>query len=218
MFMQNSKVLLHPRTNRLLPSSWFESTSEIVWPVHSPTNEQMRQRSASLVCKFGLKFSDLSADLWGLVNNAGVVNMGEVELVPLDVIQCHFDVNVLGTIRMCKAFLPALRRSRGRVVNVSSVMGKEPQFSSLTPWSNLEKCVAREKFALREKIISLSLSVSLCLSLSVSLCLSLSLSLSLYSLSLSVSLCLSLSLSVSLSLCPRNGNPRVGHHVVSLVH
>ena len=49
--------------------------------------------------------------------------MGEIELVPLDLIQQHLDVNVTGTIKMCKTFLPLLRNSRGRVVNISSVMG-----------------------------------------------------------------------------------------------
>ena len=63
------------------------------------------------------------SEFWGLVNNAGVINMGEIELVPLDLIQQHLHVNTIGTIRMCKAFLPLLRKSHGRIVNISSVVG-----------------------------------------------------------------------------------------------
>ena len=38
--------------------------------------------------------------------------MGEMELVPLDLIQRHLEVNTMGTIRMCKAFLALLRKSK----------------------------------------------------------------------------------------------------------
>lgn len=34
------------------------------------------------------------------------------------------DVNFLGAVKMCQVFLPLLRRSRGRIVNVSSLAGR----------------------------------------------------------------------------------------------
>jgi len=37
-----------------------------------------------------------------------------------------FEVNVLGVVRMCKAFIPMIRQSNGRIVNVSSIVGVVP--------------------------------------------------------------------------------------------
>ncbi|XP_046363973.2 17-beta-hydroxysteroid dehydrogenase type 6-like [Haliotis rufescens] len=61
--------------------------------------------------------------LWGLVNNAGVVSFGDVELTTMDIFQRVVDVNLLGVIRVTKAFLPLVRYTQGRIVNVTSVKG-----------------------------------------------------------------------------------------------
>lgn len=66
----------------------------------------------------------------GLVNNAGIANMGPLALQPMEDIRAHFEVNVFGLIAMTKACLPLLgmdenRAGRpGRIVNISSVGGK----------------------------------------------------------------------------------------------
>jgi NAD(P)-dependent dehydrogenase (short-subunit alcohol dehydrogenase family) len=60
------------------------------------------------------------AGLWGLVNNAGVGFTGPLEFVPLDELRWLFEVNVFGPLALCQAFLPLIRRARGRIVNVSS--------------------------------------------------------------------------------------------------
>ncbi|XP_054724977.1 17-beta-hydroxysteroid dehydrogenase type 6-like [Uloborus diversus] len=62
-------------------------------------------------------------DLWCVVNNAGVAIFSELEWCSMSVIEHMFNVNVLGTVRVTKAFLPLLRRSKGRVVIVASVAG-----------------------------------------------------------------------------------------------
>lgn len=65
--------------------------------------------------------------LWALVNNAGVLLCPvDAEIQPLDDYWCCMDVNFLAAVRMCQTFLPLLRRSRGRVVNVSSLAGEVP--------------------------------------------------------------------------------------------
>lgn len=63
------------------------------------------------------------AGLGGLVNNAGIVVAGPLEILPLDALRRQFDVNLFGTLAVTRAFLPLLRRARGRVVNVGSVNG-----------------------------------------------------------------------------------------------
>ncbi|MDM0116084.1 SDR family NAD(P)-dependent oxidoreductase [Variovorax sp. J22R133] len=57
-----------------------------------------------------------------LVNNAGVMIRGEFAGVNSRT-QWHktFDVNVHGTFNMTQAFLPALKASRGSIVNVASI-------------------------------------------------------------------------------------------------
>jgi len=62
--------------------------------------------------------------LWGLVNNAGAVYPGPLEYLPLDALREQFEVNVIGTVALTQACLPALRTARGRIVNISSVNGR----------------------------------------------------------------------------------------------
>lgn len=62
--------------------------------------------------------------LCALVNNAGVAAGGPLEHLPLDELRRVLEVNVNGLVAVTQAFLPALRRARGRVVNISSVSGR----------------------------------------------------------------------------------------------
>ncbi|XP_069573031.1 17-beta-hydroxysteroid dehydrogenase type 2, partial [Brachyistius frenatus] len=65
--------------------------------------------------------------LWGLVNNAGVLPCPvDAELLPLSACRRCVDVNFLAAVHMCQVFLPLLRRSRGRIVNMSSMGGDVP--------------------------------------------------------------------------------------------
>jgi NAD(P)-dependent dehydrogenase (short-subunit alcohol dehydrogenase family) len=64
------------------------------------------------------------AGLSGLVNNAGTTVPCPVEYLPLDEFRRQLEVNLVGHLAVIKAFLPLLRRRRGRIVNVSSVGGK----------------------------------------------------------------------------------------------
>ncbi|XP_062355056.1 D-beta-hydroxybutyrate dehydrogenase, mitochondrial-like [Cinclus cinclus] len=62
--------------------------------------------------------------LWGLVNNAGISTFGEVEFASLDNYKNVAEVNLWGTVRVTKAFLPLIRRAKGRVVNITSMLGR----------------------------------------------------------------------------------------------
>uniref|UniRef100_A0A8D0A8A5 Hydroxysteroid (17-beta) dehydrogenase 2 n=1 Tax=Sander lucioperca TaxID=283035 RepID=A0A8D0A8A5_SANLU len=62
--------------------------------------------------------------LWGLVNNAGVLHCpADAELHPMAAYRLCVDVNFLSAVKMSQVFLPLLRRSRGRIVNMSSMAG-----------------------------------------------------------------------------------------------
>jgi NAD(P)-dependent dehydrogenase (short-subunit alcohol dehydrogenase family) len=60
-----------------------------------------------------------------LVNAAGYALRGPVETLSTDAVEHHFATNVLGLLAVTRAFLPAMRARRsGRVINVSSVVGR----------------------------------------------------------------------------------------------
>jgi short-subunit dehydrogenase len=62
-----------------------------------------------------------------LVNNAGVGLLGGAEESSTAQAQALFDVNVFGITRVTNAVLPTMRNQRkGRIVNISSVMGLIP--------------------------------------------------------------------------------------------
>src|SRR6202162_130322 len=55
-----------------------------------------------------------------LINNAGILTPGPLEVLPLDAIRHEFEVNVFGALSVMNAFLPALRTARGRIVQIST--------------------------------------------------------------------------------------------------
>ncbi len=67
-------------------------------------------------------------DAWGgvdvLINNAGVAAAGTVVDTAMDDWRWIIDVNLLGAVRVCQAFVPMMQAARsGHVVNVASAAG-----------------------------------------------------------------------------------------------
>ncbi|XP_055552784.1 retinol dehydrogenase 16-like [Falco cherrug] len=63
--------------------------------------------------------------LWGLVNNAGISNpTAPNEWLTKDDFVRVLDVNLVGLIEVTLSLLPLVRRARGRVVNVASILGR----------------------------------------------------------------------------------------------
>lgn len=65
--------------------------------------------------------------LRALINNAGIAVNAPVEVLPMAEWRRQFDVNFFGHIEVTRALLPALLRSRGRVVMMSSLGGRVAQ-------------------------------------------------------------------------------------------
>ncbi|MDX3111287.1 SDR family NAD(P)-dependent oxidoreductase [Nonomuraea angiospora] len=65
-----------------------------------------------------------AAGLAGLVNNAGIGAPWPMELVPLDEFRRHLEVNLTGQLAVTQAFLPLVKRARGRIINVGSEGGR----------------------------------------------------------------------------------------------
>ena len=64
------------------------------------------------------------APLVGIVNNAGVGIGGVLEYIAPSEVRRQMEVNLIGPLAVIQAFMPMLRRSRGRIVNISSIGGK----------------------------------------------------------------------------------------------
>jgi NAD(P)-dependent dehydrogenase (short-subunit alcohol dehydrogenase family) len=62
--------------------------------------------------------------LHGLVNNAGIAVSMPLEFLPLDELRRQLEVNLVGQLAVTQAFLPCLRRVRGRIVNIGSIAGR----------------------------------------------------------------------------------------------
>lgn len=63
--------------------------------------------------------------LYGLINNAGrSIPIGPTDWMQVDDFRKVLDVNLLGVVEVTLKFLPLLKRARGRVVNVASILGR----------------------------------------------------------------------------------------------
>ncbi|CAK5088613.1 unnamed protein product [Meloidogyne enterolobii] len=58
-----------------------------------------------------------------LVNNAGIIDRGGAETTPLSVLDDLMEVNVKSLIRLTQLAVPYLEKTKGSIVNVSSISG-----------------------------------------------------------------------------------------------
>ncbi len=96
----------------------------------------------------------------GLVNNAGIAVGGPLEVLPLAELRKQFDVNVIGAVAVTQAFLPLLRRGRGRIVNMGSIAGRATM-PFLGPYSMSKFALEAMTTALRLELDTWGIEVSL---------------------------------------------------------
>jgi NAD(P)-dependent dehydrogenase (short-subunit alcohol dehydrogenase family) len=60
---------------------------------------------------------------FNLINNAGISVAGPVEVLPVVKFKEQFDVNFFGLIEVTQKFLPLIKKTKGRILNISSVSG-----------------------------------------------------------------------------------------------
>lgn len=61
-----------------------------------------------------------------LINNAGVLTPGPMEVLSLSAVRHEFEVNVFGSLATIHAFIPLLRQAKGRIVQIGSMTGRFP--------------------------------------------------------------------------------------------
>ena len=100
------------------------------------------------------------AGLAGLVNNAGIVVSGPLEILPIEELRKQLEVNVIGQIAVTQAFLPLLRAAGGRIVNMGSVNGSlAPPY--LGPYAASKFALEALSDALRSELRTWGIAVSL---------------------------------------------------------
>lgn len=83
--------------------------------------------------------AELAGDTTILVNNAAIFPHGDLLTAPIDDITATIETNLLGPVRLTRALAPALRSSKGALVNVGSVLswlavGKAHSVSKAGMW------------------------------------------------------------------------------------
>jgi NAD(P)-dependent dehydrogenase (short-subunit alcohol dehydrogenase family) len=98
--------------------------------------------------------------LHGLVNNPGILVGGPLEFLPISEFRKVFEVNILGHVRVIQAFLPLLRKRKGRIVNIGSMAGRiTPPF--VTPYTASKYAMESITDALRMELRPWRISVSI---------------------------------------------------------
>ena len=90
--------------------------------------------------------------LEAIVNFAGVMGVGSLTDIPEERIARILDVNVLGTYRVNKAFLPLVRACRGRIVNISSETGWQTAAPFNGPYAMSKHAIEAYSDALRREL------------------------------------------------------------------
>ena len=61
-----------------------------------------------------------------VVNSAGVIRLEPVDAITQENLRYTIDINLLGTINVCLACIPALKKTKGAIVNLSSNVADRP--------------------------------------------------------------------------------------------
>jgi NAD(P)-dependent dehydrogenase (short-subunit alcohol dehydrogenase family) len=63
---------------------------------------------------------ETDGNLFGLINNAGIGRGGALEVTPIAEIRKLMEINVIGLLAVTQTFIPMLRKSKGRIINIGS--------------------------------------------------------------------------------------------------
>ncbi|MGE0633426.1 MAG: SDR family NAD(P)-dependent oxidoreductase [Pseudobdellovibrionaceae bacterium] len=86
-----------------------------------------------------------------LVNNAGAAIAAPIEAVSLEDLRFQLEVNVISVVAVTQKFLPWIRETQGRVVNMSSISGKITR-PYLGPYSASKHAIEAISDALRGEV------------------------------------------------------------------
>jgi len=130
----------HP--NRLINLQMNVTSQDEISAAHEQVQNILNDRSLG------------ATKLYAIVNNAGIGLSSPVEWAKensLDPYDSHIDVNTLGVIRVTRKFLPLIRKSKGRIINLSSIAARS-NAAGLNPYSLSKAATAKFTEGLQEEL------------------------------------------------------------------
>ncbi len=95
----------------------------------------------------------------GIVNFAGILGLGSLTDIPEERLARILDVNVMGTYRVNKQFLPLVEAAQGRIVNISSETGWQSAAPFNGPYAMSKYAIEAYSTALRRELALLGIKV-----------------------------------------------------------
>lgn len=99
-----------------------EESSGLLHVLQLDVTSERQILAAALYIKENLPHE--TSGLWAVLNSATWAPFGEVEWVPFAVYNQAVEVNLLSVIRITQVFLPLVRKTKGRIVNIVSILGR----------------------------------------------------------------------------------------------
>jgi NAD(P)-dependent dehydrogenase (short-subunit alcohol dehydrogenase family) len=136
----------------------FEVLAGVRRPVDAPPGLEPLRLDVTEPSDVGAAAERVGDSLAALVNNAGIAISGPLEGVPVSEWRRQIEVNLLGQVAVTQALLPALINARGRVVNMSSIGGRNalPLFG---PYSASKFALEAVTDSLRREVAPLGVKV-----------------------------------------------------------
>ena len=94
-----------------------------------------------------------------IVNFAGVMGVGSLTDIPEERLARILDINVMGTYRVNKTFLPLVEAAKGRIVNLSSETGWQSAAPFNGPYAMSKHAIEAYSTALRRELALLGIKV-----------------------------------------------------------
>lgn len=129
-----------------------KENSNIIPLIVDVTDSQTIAKSVEVVSQ-SKKFSELV-----LINNAGIAVSGPIETVLMSEFRKQMEVNYFGLIAMTQAYLPLIRKTKGRVINISSIAGRLAS-PFLGPYSSSKFAVEAISDSLRREMLPFDVKV-----------------------------------------------------------
>ena len=95
----------------------------------------------------------------GIVNFAGVMGIGSLTDIPEERLARILDINVMGTYRVNKTFLPLVEAAKGRIINLSSETGWQSAAPFNGPYAMSKHAIEAYSTALRRELALLGIKV-----------------------------------------------------------
>lgn len=115
----NARVVFHSKYTPLPNDSSIIQAFETNQAIYLQADLRNAMEVERLIAAASDKFERLDV----VINNAGISAFGSMEQVELSIFQEVLDTNLLGSVHISKAAIPALKKTNGSILYVSSLAG-----------------------------------------------------------------------------------------------